>query len=334
MTRRCWILIAFLTLSINVAPAQVIEGTPQQDWGVVSIVDEETGVFSYCSVENSFDNGLSFAIARDPSGRTNLAVGFPQARLDTGAQFPLEVRLDDGQMREISGFAAEPGVLVVPIGNDPAFTAALAGARRVFIRGPNDSVAFRLQGGTAAMAALDACLREGGGGNDARASVPQTPRPAVPPAQASLALEAVLEEAGLAPDTLIRIPDDDGVDPYRMDFGWRFESFYGGAAELPQAADFAELLGGFIDRFQDRCPSGFVRALAPLQRVGGLRTGRAQLECRDLVPASFAALFAYSDGRMMTIILHEGADAQARNIEAATDAIASVIETVAMDRAR
>lgn len=307
--------------------SQLIEGEPQQDWNVVSIVDEETGAFSYCSVENRFDNGLSLAIARNPQGRTNIAVGFGAPRLETGARYELQVRIDDRIDRDITGFAAEPGVLVVPLGEDEAIYRALGGGARLFIKGPNDAVAFSLVDSADALRVLAECVAEGAGraATQNKRRSPETHQATMP------ALAAILSQAGLNVDAIRSLSNRTGDGRYTMDYAWRLDGFYGGAAEIDQDADLEVVFGAFVDRLQSRCSGRVSRQLSPVERVGPLRATRAVIECREILPPGYAAVFAYADGRVVTIILHEGDVSDKAEIEAATDAVAAVIRDEASD---
>ncbi|MEA1938695.1 MAG: hypothetical protein U9N14_06365, partial [Pseudomonadota bacterium] len=167
---------ALLCVMVPVAfAADVIDVKTVSSWGTpVAILQQDA--FAYCSVENSYDNGMRLIFARNALGRTNIAIGFPDARLKVGSSYPLHLSVDDRLSRDVFGTALAADVLVIPTQDDDDLYQAIRRGMYMRIDGSDDSISFHLAGTSRALAALGRCV-----------TVEVAKSPAPPPVQAPVA---------------------------------------------------------------------------------------------------------------------------------------------------
>lgn len=292
------------------------------------------GQTAYCLAEAKFSSNLVLAIARNPQGEVNLAIGIPQAGMTQGARFPLTVTLDGKLRRRLEGVATDPQLLVVSTGADAELYEGLRRGSNLTIQGPQDTAAFQLKGTSKALADLRACAEGGGSGarpggaSGAAAAAGQPPRPEpMPPA-----LRAVLARAGIQE---VQVIDMQRVPPDRRpaDFAWRVGQVLGGLREMqaPPDADLPKLSESYLDGLRQRCASTFTATPAQVETVGAvaLRTAEATCAQPDGKTIAVSMLFYLTDTRLFTVFFHEAEEASRAQAQKIRDDIAGVIRGLA-----
>ncbi len=130
-------------------------------WHVSDVKDPGTGKFSYCAVESGFDNGLYLAFARNRELNTNIIVSFPDHRLEAHSKYRMLVGIDTFPVRDVVGFSADGSTLVVPLQHDRKILEWLNKGKLLELKGPQDAVRFSLDGASAALRQLQACVETG-----------------------------------------------------------------------------------------------------------------------------------------------------------------------------
>ena len=144
-----------LCLAITPACAE----TGEDFWHLSNFTNPKTQRFEYCAVESGFDNGLSLALARNRDFYTNIIVGFGQPKLESKTKYHLLVGVDGHAPSEITGFAADPKALVVPLQKDKKLLGELRTGKLLEVKGPQDAIKFSLNGAAAALDQLQDCGR-------------------------------------------------------------------------------------------------------------------------------------------------------------------------------
>src|SRR5687768_13572394 len=96
--------------------AAPVETAPVGEWKARPVGDPKTKAFSYCAVENRYDNGLALLFARNKSGEMNVAIGFPDDRLETARHYNAKISVDGKFERRVDAFAPSAKILVIPTG--------------------------------------------------------------------------------------------------------------------------------------------------------------------------------------------------------------------------
>jgi hypothetical protein len=119
---------------------------------------------SYCAAEGKFSNGLTLGFALNPPGEFSVVVGLPKAaRFEAGASFPIALAVDGLTPRQVTGqsrsgpYAADR-LIILSLGRDEAFTAAVKTGSVLSIAGPNDIATFSLNGSQKVLDDITACI--------------------------------------------------------------------------------------------------------------------------------------------------------------------------------
>ncbi len=297
------LIVAAATLSspgLALARSDTAEGgeaaSPLANWRVGPVVGKD-GDFAYCIAESRFDNGHSLVIARSRQGELNIGLGLPSAHLPKGAAWPVSVVVDDSFSRDRQAVAADPDMLVIANGNDTALFEALAHGSTLAIRGPKDTLTFRLTNTNKALPDLKACV------DQARAGRAATPLGSItasslqlPPLLKQLLAEAGFKKIGLkAATTAPR-----GLGP--ADYVWTVNGVTAGMAESRngRSQGLTNLSDTAIERLRDRCARTFrVTEGASVNLPGGtIRV--ADAECVESAGAPTYIAFLFELGRAGT----------------------------------
>jgi len=225
MMRRLPFCLSLLVLAATCGPAFAIdpvEMKPLGDWHGRMVLDEESGAFSYCAIENRFDRGFSAILAENAMHELNIAIAFGDPRLMTDRKYELRLDIDGNIQRNVEGFAANAKVLVAPTGNDPEFAHALATGRKLTLTGSVDAVTFNLGNIAQPMADLAACVG---------VSAPKPTRILESGGDAIIPgpLAVILRSAGLGKAEVVELPGSPEDRP--IDYAWNFGPVLGGAEQ-------------------------------------------------------------------------------------------------------
>jgi hypothetical protein len=151
--------------------------------------ENESGkkTLSHCSAKNMYDNGILLLIAENTERQRRLALHFPQDKLNVNDTYDLQWQVDRLNPTPIKAIAATPRILAVAI-ND-AMTMDIARGNMLFLRGPNDTLAFDLRGVYDAIISVQNCLTANGADTPTNRGTPPVapvataaPPPSMPPA--------------------------------------------------------------------------------------------------------------------------------------------------------
>jgi hypothetical protein len=159
MKRSVLIFALVLIVAMAVSQAQAVERSAGL-WHVTHVNDPASGKFNYCAVESGFDNGLYLAFARNRDFNTNIVVSFPDKRLEEHAKYQMMVGIDSNPVRDMTAFAADPGILVIPLQHDRKILGWLENGKLLDLEGPQDSVKFSLDGAGDALHKLQLCVEQ------------------------------------------------------------------------------------------------------------------------------------------------------------------------------
>lgn len=150
-------LAGVVALVCGVAHVAFAANLPTADWTIGIIpAKSETGL-SYCSMKNSYENGQMLVFARDGSGSNSIAVDFKKPSLEVGRQYPVTARAGS-LTRNLSGLAATKQVLIIQLGADQPFYAALKRKANMTFAVGDNGYAFALDTAVAeALKKLDEC---------------------------------------------------------------------------------------------------------------------------------------------------------------------------------
>ncbi len=182
-------LFSLLACALAVTP---VDAQKSQDfWHLSNFTNPKTQRFEYCAVESGFDNGLSLAFARNRDYLTNIIVGFSEPKLEEKTKYKLLVDIDGHAPTEITGFAADPKALVIPLQKDKKLLEELRAGNLLEIKGPQDAIKFSLNGAAQAFGQLQECIDK-----SLKEETHKTPAPISEPAKRAL---TVLSQAAPTP---------------------------------------------------------------------------------------------------------------------------------------
>ena len=305
----------------SIAIAAPIETAPVGEWKARPIGDPKTKAFSYCAVESRYDNGLALLFARNKSGEINVAIGFPDKRLQTERHYSAKMSVDGKFERTIDAFAPAPNILVIPAGANQEFHDAIRRGNRLLIEGSADAVAFSLKGSGNALDLLKGCVDEAPGG---AAKEKEKAKAAIP-----TALETILTEARLGTVQIIDLASIKTDRP--MDYAWTIGKVFGGVKEAPMAAGhkFSDLILAYIDSLEPRCPGRFASDISAPESTPGFVVAKALVSCTLENSETIAPLLFYAGHGTFTVFFHEADQQHRAEAVKARDSIAEVIRRLA-----
>lgn len=130
---------------------------PTGDWVVGPINVKASNGKGYCSMRNTYPNGVSVVFARDDQGSNSIAYDFHSKDLDPGNQYPLYMMAGDSS-RSMTGLAATRSVMIAQMGKDSGFYSALLRSDTLSIKTRDKSYDFNLKDTPSAFDALDQCV--------------------------------------------------------------------------------------------------------------------------------------------------------------------------------
>ena len=319
-------LAALVAAGIPLSPIAIaapIETAPVGEWKARPIGDPKTKAFSYCAVESRYDNGLALLFARNKSGEINVAIGFPDKRLQTERHYSAKMSVDGKLERTIDAFAPAPNILVIPAGANQEFHDAIRRGNRLLIEGSADAVAFSLKGSSNALDLLKGCVDEATGGAG-KEKEKEKGKAAIP-----TALETILTEARLGTVQIIDLASIKTDRP--MDYAWTIGNVFGGVKEAPMAAGqkFSDVILAYIDGLEPRCPGRFASDISAPESTPGFVVAKALVSCTLEKSETIAPLLFYAGHGTFTVFFHEADQQHRAEALKARDSIAEVIRRLA-----
>jgi hypothetical protein len=270
-------------------------------------------------VENRYDNGLALLFARNKSGEMNVAIGFPDDRLETARHYNAKISVDGKFERRVDAFAPSAKILVIPTGLSQDLHEALRRGNRLLVEGSADAVAFSLKGTGKALDLLKGCVEEATG----------MPSRGGKKAPIPTALESILVEAKLGEIQIIDLSKVDAKRP--MDYAWTIGPVFGGVKETPikPGQKFQDLILAYVDSLEPRCPGRFVSDISAPETASGFLVAKAMVSCTVNDNVTVAPLLFYAGHGIFTVFFHEADQQQRAEAVKARDSIADVIRRLA-----
>lgn len=120
-------LLAILSVTTTSYAGQSIKDfkllRPQAKWKV-GTVDTPEGV-PYCAIVNQFDDETVIAFSRNAEGQGSVAMDFRESFFRPGVDYEVSMRIDDSKSQRRIGRASSESSVVVQIGDDEKFYAAI-----------------------------------------------------------------------------------------------------------------------------------------------------------------------------------------------------------------
>ncbi|HYD17417.1 MAG TPA: hypothetical protein VEF76_02930 [Patescibacteria group bacterium] len=150
--------VALLFCALGAAvPADA--SSPKQDWEIGPInAASPTGV-KFCSMKNIFEGGHMLVVARDAEGSNSLAISFPEKLLQSGGQYTVDISAGKLTRRMIA-LAGTPQVLLIQMGLDREFYAALQKQPALTLSFAKQNISFSLTGTQDALNSLTQCATD------------------------------------------------------------------------------------------------------------------------------------------------------------------------------
>lgn len=129
---------------------------PTGPWtvGVISAASD-TGT-RYCSMKNTYQNGMMLVFARDAGVSNSLAVDFRADTIEVGRLYPVTLTAGE-DTRQMNALAATRQVLVIQMGQDRSFYQTMAAHNVLTLRFLKEEHLFGLDGTAASFDLLTAC---------------------------------------------------------------------------------------------------------------------------------------------------------------------------------
>ncbi|OFW84263.1 MAG: hypothetical protein A2018_07105 [Alphaproteobacteria bacterium GWF2_58_20] len=293
-------LLALLCAGAPALAMDPVEMAPLGAWRGRMVLDEQTGAFSYCTIENSFDKGFSTIIAQNGDHETNIAIVFGDPRLALDRKYEIRLDIDGKLQRNVDGFAADSKLLVAPTGNDPEFLKALSTGKTLTFTGSVDAVTFQLGDIRQPISDLTSCV-------DVSAPKPTKTLENGGDTLLPKPLSVILRAAGLGKAEVVELPGTPENRP--IDYAWNFGPILGGAEQitLKPGEDFLKKSMAYIDVLAPLCPGTFSQEVGKPENFGNLHLLEADMACLGGNRETSAALVFYQVGDTLTVFFHEAA---------------------------
>jgi invasion protein IalB len=308
---------------------------PKADWQV-GMIKGDKDKFNYCLMKAEFNNDLSLAIALSGKQEVNIGIGVPKAGFGKEDKHPMTVKIDDLYTRNAVALAAEPELLIVPMGADKKMFDALRRGKTITLTGPEDRSVFALKNTAKAFQQLQLCVDVGTGKikpeqiaaqqQAAQKQAQAQPARKLKPGEFPPSLKGLLVKSGLKKLELVTIKDPSKAP---VDFAWRTEGVFGGMRERPVPKEatiekMSEILEG---GYKKQCDGMFNAKLGDIETYSGIKIRKADIACQMKEHNAYVALFFYlTDTGLFTMFMHEGEKGIANS---ARDGIAATIRQMA-----
>jgi hypothetical protein len=309
---------------------------PKADWRV-GMINGDKDKFNYCLMKAEFNNGLSLAIALSGKQEVNIGIGVPKAGFSKEDKHPMTVKIDDLYTRNAVALAAEPELLIVPMGADKKMFDALRRGKTLTLTGPEDRSVFALKNTAKAFQQLQLCVDVGTGkikpeqiaAQQQAAQQKQAqaqPAKKLKPGEFPPSLKGLLVKSGLKKLELVTIKDPSKAP---VDFAWRTQGVFGGMRErpVPKEATIEKMSEILESGYKKQCDGMFNAKLGDIENYSGIKIRKADIACQMKEHNAYVALFFYiTDTGLFTMFMHEGEKDIANS---ARDGIAGVIRQMA-----
>lgn len=321
---------------LAVSTAHAAEEKPatlKGDWQVGMIKDDK-GAFGYCLMRGVFNNDLSLAVALSPKQELNLGVGVPKAGFAKDEKHQMIVSIDKLFKKGAVAVAAEPELLIMPMGNDKNLVTSLRKGKVLVLAGREDEARFSLSKISKALDGLKQCVDVGTG--KIKPSEAKTDAPAADKkgkqgkaGQFPQGLKDMLVKAGLSDLEIVPIKDPSKAP---VDFAWRTAGVFGGMRErkVPEEATIEKMTDILEKGYKGQCNGTFENKLGEIEDIGGIKMRKADISCQMKEQHAYVSLFFYlTDTKIFSFFMHETNAEGKEKANGARDKIAAFIRELA-----
>lgn len=330
---------AFLATSAPTGEAAAQDVPPQfiinqSGWEGGARARSEAGDFSHCDVRRAFNGDQVLIVSLNRRNEINIGLIDPSFEFtpSTGTS-TVALQVDRRLNARIPAAPGGEDILVLAAGDTPELLDALRRGNVMFLETEYGAFEFPLSGTFAAFGALIDCIEV------ANQILPPEPEPTEvegdgPQRIGTNAMATLLQAAGI--EGALLVPQEQlPVDEMELTQIWLIGDVVGGLHQRDRTSGSIEIQG-FVDDYLgvlgDRCDGEFEAtpgeveilderyAFAP---VDMLCTG-------DVGTSAVTAIFVLDDN-FYSVFFHEGDEALADEVTAATDAIAALVRQLAVD---
>lgn len=329
----CALCFGFMSL-VAVPFAYAAEEKPatlKGDWQVGMIKDDK-GAFGYCLMRGVFNNDLSLAVALSPKQELNLGVGVPKAGFAKDEKHQMLVSIDKLFKKGAAAVAAEPELLIMPMGNDKNLVTALRKGKVLVLAGREDEARFSLSKISKALDGLKQCVDVGTGKikpSEAKADAGDKKGKQGKTGSFPQGLKDMLMKAGLSDLEVVPIKDPSKAP---VDFAWRTAGVFGGMRErkVPEEATIEKMTEILEKGYKGQCNGTFENTLGEIEDIGGIKMRKASISCQMKEQHAYVSLFFYlTDTKIFSFFMHETNAEGKEKANTARDKIAAFIRELA-----
>jgi len=172
----------------QVAKAQSAGGVikPASDWAVSKIAT--AGAEPYCTLVREYDGGIALTLGQNMSGEYSIAIDFQKPKFDPEKAYEVTLQPGPGQLRAYEMMPASIGAMVVRLGFDDTFLAALSDSSMLTAGIDEEEFNFSFPNFASGEQDLSACMAglKGGKIDDIQIAEVQAPRAVLEPIEEKL----------------------------------------------------------------------------------------------------------------------------------------------------
>ncbi len=276
------------------------------------------GTFGFCRAElPDPKTGLTLAIALSPAQEINLGIKVPQdvsgGGFKKGESFALTLAVDTVWTKQVTAEAGLPELLLMKLGNDPAFLTALAKGKTFTAKGDADATVFELAGASEAVKALQQCVADGSKG--AAGAAPTLPQGLAALLQEAKVIVKPLALAGGKGAQAVDIAWVTNEAGAQLDGGFR-------EARAGKVEDFKSLSDGTINQLKGQCKPGLKIEGGKAEKLTSLTLATYDLTCGPEV----ATVLAYkTETGIYGVLIHRAPIKDKAAAVAVRDRLAGII---------
>lgn len=291
--------IFLFLLALFLAPlaqAQSVQYTePIADWVFKKNYRGKTKEIDHCLIQNRFDNGTTFILAKNTDNIYRLALQFPHENLVLQKSYSVDILIDDKKYATATALVASPSVLAIALPNNPAMIKKIGRGNTLTISGPKDMVQFALKGTAKAVTQLNGCNGK------------TTPPPAVSKKfdRLPLWLENILVNIKMTDIKTIQIDNNQNLP---LDYAWVSPEIFGGVKMMPYdntKQDSKDLVQNYINIIEQLCSGDFLAEPSASRKTNTTEFQPYDVVCSNDVGDTITSLLFGIEEKMITVFFFE-----------------------------
>lgn len=132
---------------------------PTSDWSITKIEASQNNSGAYCTLSRQYANGLVLTLGRNMTEEYSLAVDFRKERFDVDNPYTITLQPGPGQIRSFEMMPVSPSAMVVRLGWDDTFFAALKKSKNLKMGISGEEYNFALSDIDSGQSDLTSCLK-------------------------------------------------------------------------------------------------------------------------------------------------------------------------------